>query len=215
MTAARIFCHQSGRHRPPRTRDESTLMARLVRRPSRLRRLLSLAGACLLAVASVTAQNPTFTEYQVKAQYLSNFGRFVKKWSNRPMPSGDEPFDLCVLGQDPFGASLDAAVKGEDINGAPLNPRRVARAQDALGCRVLFISSAEGGQLAAILATLGGSPVLTVADIPDFVRQGGMIQFVMDGNKVKFEINLAASQRSGLSLSSDLLKVARGVRRVP
>ena len=96
-----------------------------------------------------------------------------------------------------------------------MNARRVTRAQDALSCRVLFISSAEEGQLAAILATLGTSPVLTVADIPDFVKHGGMIQFVMDGNKVKFEINLAASQRAGLSLSSELLKVARGVRRVP
>ena len=80
---------------------------------------------------------------------------------------------------------------------------------------MLFISTSEQGQLSGVMAALGTAPVLTVADIPDFVKQGGMIQFVLDGNTVKFEINLAASRRAGLKLSSELLKVARVVRKTP
>jgi hypothetical protein len=93
--------------------------------------------------------------------------------------------------------------------------KRVARTQDALGCRVLFISSSETSELGDVLAALGAAPVLTVSDMADFVKLGGMIQFVADGNRVKFEINDGASQRAGLSLSSELLKVARLVRRGP
>ena len=85
--------------------------------------------------------NPAVTEYQVKAAYLTKLGRFVESWSTRANPSADESFDLCVLGRDPFGPALDSAVRGLNISGSPLDAKRIVRAQDALGCRVLFISS--------------------------------------------------------------------------
>jgi hypothetical protein len=169
----------------------------------------------LSGAVSFPAQDPRPTEYQVKAAYLTDLGRFVEQWSSRPQPTPDEAFDICVLGQDPFGAILDAAVKGEKIAGSPLTAKRIARPQDAAGCRILFIASSEESQLSALIAGLGGAPVLTVADIPDFVKQGGMIQFVLDGNHVRFEINVAASRRAGLKLSSELLKLARVVRKTP
>jgi hypothetical protein len=158
---------------------------------------------------------PHPTEYQLKAEYLTDFGRFVKKWGNRPPPGPDQSFNICILGQDPFGQSLDIAVRGENIGGAPLVVRRIAQPLDATGCRILFIGSSEAGQLPAILGAIGAAPILTVSDIPDFVREGGIVEFVPEGNRVKFEINLAVAQRAGLSLSSDLLKVARVVRRTP
>jgi hypothetical protein len=155
---------------------------------------------------------PQYQEYHVKAVYLSNLGRFVD-WSSRPKTAADEQFEICVLGQDPFGRALDAAVAGENIIGEALVARRLTRAQEALSCRVLFISSSEEGQLPAIMAALGTAPVLTVADVPDFIKRGGMIQFILDANKVKFEINIAVAQRSGLKLSSALLNLARVVRK--
>ncbi|HVV47155.1 MAG TPA: YfiR family protein [Bryobacteraceae bacterium] len=175
-----------------------------------------LLAICLHGVPRASAQDrPHPTEYQLKAQYLTDFGRFVKKWGSRPMPGPDESFDICVLGQDPFGQSLDTAVRGENIGGAPLVARRIGQPLDATGCRILFVGNSESGQLPAVVNAIGAAPVLTVSDLPDFVRQGGIIEFVRDGNRVKFEINLAVAQRVGLSLSSDLLKVARVVRRTP
>jgi hypothetical protein len=180
-----------------------------------LRFRAAFAAACLLAASVAGAQDVRPTEYQLKAAYLTEFGRFVEQWSSRARPSPDDSFDICVLGQDPMGSALDAAVRNEKIGGAPLATKRISRPQDALGCRVLFIGSSEDGQLSAILAALGTAPVLTVADLPDFVKRGGMIQFVLDENRVRFEINLAASQHAGLTLSSELLKLARVVRRTP
>ncbi len=106
-------------------------------------------------------------------------------------------------------------MKGEDINGSPMTAKRIAHAQDASTCRVLFISSSEQSQMSAVLATVGAMPVLTVSDTPDFLKQGGVIQFILDAERVKFEISLVSAGRAGLVLSSDLLKVARGVRRNP
>ena len=172
------------------------------------------AAFCLFAAALLVAQDPKPTDYQVKAAYLTNLGRFVSQWSAKS-GSPDETFDLCVLGQDPFGPDLDRAVKGENIGGSPLAAKRISGPQEASGCRVLFIGSSNDTQLSATLAALGTAPVLTVSDIPDFVKRGGMVQFVLDGNHVRFEINIAAAQRAGLTLSSELLKIARAVRRTP
>ena len=178
---------------------------------------------CLLAVAVVVcgfpvarnlrAQAPKPTEYEVEAAYLSNFGRFVE-WPARTGPATD-PFYVCVLVQDPFGALLDAALKGETIGGLQMAAKRLSGPEDAAGCRLLFVSSSKDSQLNAILGALGTSSVLTVSDMPGFTRRGGMIQFVVSGNRVRFEINLAAAQRAGLTLSSELLKVAVAIRRAP
>ncbi len=66
-----------------------------------------------------------------------------------------------------------------------------------------------------VLAALDKTSVLTVSDMPQFARRGGMVQFLLDGNRVRFEVNLVATQRAGLNLSSDLLKLATAVRRAP
>lgn len=169
-------------------------------------------GAQPTVVPAVSqAQKPS--EYNVKAAYLSNLGRFVE-WTGRPK-TADEAFPICVLGQDPFGPALDSAVAGENIGGSPLTVRRIARPVDAPGCRILFIASSEEGHLAADLAAQGTASVLTVSDIPDFVNRGGMVEFVLEGNKVRFQINLGAATRAGLTLSSDLLNLARAVKRSP
>jgi YfiR/HmsC-like len=180
-------------------------------------------GRCLPAMAvpiyglfvtlNLIAQAPKPTEYEVEAAYLSNFGRFVEY----PAKSGTatEPFNVCVLGKDPFGPLLDAALKGEAIGNQPMAAKRLPGPEDTAGCRILFLSSSTDNQLNATLAALGNSSVLTVSDIPEFTKRGGMIQFVLDGNRVRFEINIAAAQRAKLSLSSQLLKLAVAVRRAP
>jgi hypothetical protein len=120
-----------------------------------------------------------------------------------------------VLGADPFGPLLDNALKGESIRGVPMAAKRIAGPEESGNCRVVYIGSSKDGRLKAALSALGTSSVLTVSDAADFTRLGGMIQFVLEGNKVRFEINLAAAQRASLSVSSELLKVAIAIRRGP
>ncbi|HEY1483966.1 MAG TPA: YfiR family protein [Candidatus Acidoferrum sp.] len=149
-------------------------------------------------------------EYQVKAVYLYNFGRFVQ-WP--ASGAKDDPFTICILGRDPFEAILDTTLANEKIDSHKLMAKRIANYRDAKSCRIVFISASEFSRAKEILSLLEGSPVLTVSDMPSFVSNGGMIQFVLQDNKVRFEVNLTAAEKAGLTLSSQLLKVATEVRR--
>jgi hypothetical protein len=166
----------------------------------------------LLHIPILQAQQPKVSEYQVKAIYLFNFGRFVQ-WPPNAMAAKGDAFSICVLGQDPFGASLDSTLAGETLEGKPLAVKRISTPRDAGECRILFISSTEENHLKEILVALDESSILTVSDMPAFSRRGGMIQFVLEGDKVRFEINLAKAETAKLTLSSELLKVATTVRR--
>jgi hypothetical protein len=184
-------------------------------RPARISSAIAvLAGWAISGHPVLYAQSAKPTEYHVKAAYLANFVKFTE-WPSREGESGAEAFHICVLGQDPFGPVLDAALTGETADGKPMAAKRVASVRDAGGCRVVFISSSEDAQLKTILTALNNSSVLTVGDTPEFVRRGGMIEFVLEGNRVRFEVNLPAARNAGLSLSSQLLKVALTVRRGP
>lgn len=165
--------------------------------------------SALLGPSCLHAQRSNPSEYEVKAAYLYDFGKFVA-W---PKPAAVGDFNICVLGADPFGASFDATIAGETINGKKVVVNRIAKPQDAVNCRILFISASEESQLKEILAVLDRTSVLTVSDISQFTRRGGMIQFVIDAQRVRFEVNVTRAERAGLILSSQLLKVAINVRR--
>ena len=166
----------------------------------------------LTVIPSLQAQKSSPSEYQVKAAYLYNFGRFIE-WPNKvTAPTGGQ-FTICVLGLDPFGQSLNAILAGQTINGTNTVAAQISKPQEAVNCRILFISSSEDHQLKQILAALEGASVLTVSDLPQFSQRGGMVQFVLDGKKVRFEVNLTPVERAHLTLSSQLLKVAANLRR--
>jgi len=166
----------------------------------------------ILDLPRLLAQGSKHPEYEVKAAYLYNFGSFVEWPPSAAVPRGDA-FTICVLGQDPFGPALDATLAGETLNGKTVMPKRISKPQQAAGCRILFISSSEENQLKEILGTLDKASVLTVSDMPQFVQRGGMVQFILADNRVRFEVNLATVERAGLTFSSQLLKLAISVKR--
>jgi hypothetical protein len=175
--------------------------------------LISAAAVWILVgFASAQGQHAKPTEYEVKATYLYNFSRFVE-WPAQVAQAQSDSFAICVLGDDPFGAALKATIAQETVAGKSVVTKQVPAAQDAVSCRILFISSSEDKRLKEILASLGTASVLTVSDLSKFAQRGGMVQFVLEGNKVRFEVNSAVAQRAGLILSSELLKVAVNVRR--
>jgi YfiR/HmsC-like len=167
--------------------------------------------AAVLTVFAATlapAQNHP-TETQVKSAYLFNFGKFVS-WPLERAASSDS-FPICILGKDPFGSVLDATVKGESIGGKKITLRKLASMPEAAGCRVLFVSASEQGHVGPILAAAQRMNALTVSDIPDFAEHGGVIGLVAQADKIRFEVNRAAAEKSNLVLSSELLKVATKV----
>ena len=153
---------------------------------------------------------------KVKAAYLYNFAKFVH-WPGDTLNSDSEGFVICVLGADPFGTILDKTVRGKTIAGHAVHVRRwnweKNGVHDALaGCHVLFISESEQHRLKEVLAAIQGHPVLVVADMCDFARNGGMIGLVLEKGRIVFEINTETLERAKLKVSSKLLKLARIVR---
>jgi YfiR/HmsC-like len=169
--------------------------------------------ACaLLAVPITHAQSHKPTDYEVKAAYLYNFGRFVE-WPAKVTTTGTDSFTICILGEDPFGPALDVTLAGEMIGNQKVAARRISSPRESVDCRILFISSSEVSRLNKIIDALDNRAVLTVSDIPQFSQHRGMIQLVLQENRIRFEVNLTATQHAGLTLSSELLKLATAVRR--
>ncbi|HUK26465.1 MAG TPA: YfiR family protein [Terriglobales bacterium] len=181
--------------------------------PKALRWPYALALVCALAAGPLLwAQHSRPTESQVKAAYLYGFGRFVQ-WPAPANSPKDSPFNICVLGEDPFGATLDATLAGQSLAGRKVAARRISSPKDSSACQILFLGPSEEGQLSEIIGSLDKAAILTVSDMPHFTERGGMIQFVLEGDRVRFEVNLTAAQNAGLSLSAELLQVALAVRK--
>jgi hypothetical protein len=171
-------------------------------------------GLAIAAMANAQVKNSKPGEYEVKAVYLYNFGKFIR-WPANTTSTQAGSFAICVLGEDPFGSSLNSTVNGETINGTNIVATRISKPEDAGSCHIVFISSSEEGRLKEILSRLNCCSVLTVSDLPQFSQHGGMVGFVLDGKKVRFEVNLAPAEHAGLTLSSELLKLAATVRKSP
>ena len=166
----------------------------------------------LLAAMLATAEKKP-TEYDVKAAYLVNFGRFMRHDGEAAQRTAD--FGICVLGEDPMGPSLDAIADNEKIGQRPVRVKRMTDAREARTCDIVYISAAQAERISADLEALRGSDALTVSDAPDFLRQGGMIKFVLQGDHVRFSVNLEPARKAHVVLSSDLLRVALSVEGAP
>lgn len=148
-------------------------------------------------------------EYQLKAAFLYTFIKFVE-WPDTGTSGTSRPLCLAVLGQDPFGSDLDA-LKGKSVKGRTIMIKRFRKVEEARDCDILFISGSEKKQLPRILKQLQGAPLLTVGDHEGFCEAGGMINLITTQNKISFAINVAATHRAQLHISSQLMKLAKTV----
>ena len=179
-------------------------------------RLTARATLCVLGAALLPpiADGQKPTEYDVKAAYLFNFGKYLRQ------PEGTEnaqrkTFDICILGRDDFGGALTKLTANEQMDGMPERVVKVPNTTAAKTCAILFISISEKERIAQDMTDLAGVPVLTVSDMPHFLDYGGMIAFQMRDNHVRFSVGLDAVTKAGLTLSSELLRVSLQVTGQP
>jgi uncharacterized protein DUF4154 len=172
------------------------------------RRVLWVFGMAALFLSSIYAQSPPTGEYQVKAAFLFNFAKFVE-WPSSSFSDASAPLRICVLGRDPFGEELRNIIKDKTVNGRRLEVDQGIDLQAARTCHILFIASSEKAELKRVFEVLRGTDALTVGDSKGFVEQGGMINFVLENNRVQFEVNRKAAEQVGLKISSKLLSVAK------
>lgn len=149
-------------------------------------------------------------EYEVKAAFLLNFTKFVA-WPPDAFATARSPLAVCVFGEDPFGNALDEMVRGEAVNGHAVTVQRIRRAPESKACQVLYFARL-GREAEKILADAGPG-VLTVGEGDKFLQQGGMIAFVVEDRRVRFDINQNAAAKAMLMVSSRLMMVARTVVR--
>lgn len=161
--------------------------------------------AALFAVATCTSVYAALpNEYEVEAAFIHNIAKFVE-WP-ATSPAGDN-LQLCILGRSPF-AKAAAPLAGRRIGELVWEVRPVDSHANLHECRVLFIAASESANLRSILEGIG-SAVLTVGDSGGYADRGVMVNFYSEENKVRFEINVDAVRRSGLKVSSQLLKLVR------
>lgn len=177
---------------------------------------LALIGIVLMAAlpparGAVLAQAQEPTEYELKAVFLFNFARFVE-WPATAFESPEAPLIIGVLGENPFDGRLEEVIKGEAVEGHPLEVRRFNRIEEVDTCHILFLGRAEGATLEGALARLKFRPVLTVGESEQFARTGGMIGFVTERNRIRLRINRGAAEAASLVLSSRLLRPAEIVQ---
>jgi len=185
-----------------------------LRRRGRIFRGTACVGAIALqlGIGVVAFCQGKPSEFDVKAAYLLNFGKFMR---NGNMATATSSFDVCVVGDDRIEAALSGMVGGQSIDNRPVRIVRVKDGTQARNCGIAYVSDSEGVRIDKDLEELSGADVLTVGDGSTFLAQGGMIQFLLLSNHVRFAVNLEAVRKTHLVLSSELLRVAYSIAGNP
>jgi hypothetical protein len=185
-----------------------------VQPPSRPRAAITwslvVALAATLTALAARAQDRRI-EYAVKATFLYKFAGFVE-WPPGAFAGAADPLVICVAGSDGISALLDDAAHGQSVDGHPIAVTHIRPGARPAQCHILYVAEAPRASMAAMLDSVAGAPVLTVVDGPG-APGSPVVNFVVQDNRVRFEIDLRAAQRNRLAISSKLLALAAAVRQ--
>ena len=172
--------------------------------------MLFLASAISPMGHVVAQQNGEIDrEYTIKGAYLYNFGRYVQ-WPATAFVDDHAPFVIGVLGTDPFGTVLDEIATSAKVDGRPVVAKRFATLAEYSPCHILFITASTDAKVKAeVLAKLQNKGVLLVGEEAGLVQQGAVVNFYIENNKVRFEINVGTARQQQLKVSSKLLSLAK------
>jgi hypothetical protein len=178
-----------------------------------LRLLITIAIVILpsLGFEAHAQDSSVSSEYLIKAGFIYNFANLVQ-WPATAFAQPDSPIVIGILGEDPFGTVLDRVLAGKRVNGRVFLVKRLKSVVDLKECHILFVSSSELARLAEAIHLVKGMPILTIGEIPGFAKRGGIINLVLEDNKVHFEVNVEAAKEADLTISSRLLALARIVQ---
>ena len=175
-----------------------------------------VCGVLLLALFSLPcptgllAETAVQRECEIKAAYLYNFINYID-WPENAFPAPGGTITIGVVGQSEFDAAIQT-LNGKQAKGRTIALKQITDPKDFDQCQIVFINSSEKARLPELLAKLKDTRVLTVSEIDGFAEQGGIINFISEHNRVRFEINPDAARRLGLNISSELLKLAKLVK---
>ena len=151
-------------------------------------------------------------EYTVKAVFLYSFGRYVQ-WPETAFAKASDPFVIGILGEDSFGGALDEIAAKKTLQGRPIVVRRFASLEDyQRPCHILFVSRSLSNDLqAALLEKVAGQPVFVVGEVPGYAEGGANANFVIDGERIRFELNVDTARQARLRMDAKLLSLGKPV----
>lgn len=179
--------------------------------------LLTVARAALALIVVGSVCSPfaqisqTAPEHEIKAAFVFHFTKFVT-W---PAVPANQPFRVCVIADQTTTAALDRVMSGETILDRKTETIIPTSVEQARTCQVLFVGDGANGRGAALAAAVRSNAVLTVGDAPDFLERGGIIQFVVEQGRIRFDVHLTNASRARLSINARMLRVARQVKGTP
>jgi hypothetical protein len=165
-----------------------------------------ICGALLLLAPAPAHAAPS--EYELKAAFIYQIARFVEWPAPNTTVNAGASLRLCVLGDNPFGPVLDT-IRGKPVNERKMEVSLLDMGADTGECDLLFVAAPAERYLERIIALSRGRSMLIIGDTQGFAQRGVTVNFFPEGGKIRFEINLAASRRAGVKISSQLLKLAR------
>jgi hypothetical protein len=168
-------------------------------------RVLLLSNLFISLVFNGLAQEQP-SEYQIKAAFLFNFAKFVE-WPPQAFADTNSPIIIGVLGKNSFGTDLEKTIRDKRVNNRLFQFKNFTSIAEATNCHILFISSSEK-DVTKIIEGLHNASILTVSDTDGFIKAGGMINFLLQDAKIRFEISDAAAKKAGLQVSSKLLSLS-------
>jgi hypothetical protein len=175
---------------------------------------LVLVMLCSFSHDLLSADSDVPREYQIKAAFLCNFAKFIE-WPASALSNGNSPIVIGVFGKNPFADELEKLARDKTINGHPLIVKRLQNPEELRACHLVFAGVGDAKRLPELFTALRDSSVLTVGESQQFGELGGMINFVLEGDKVRFEIDVDSASRAGLKINAQLQKLARAVHGVP
>jgi hypothetical protein len=174
-------------------------------------RCMVILASLLAGSRSAVAADVGALESAVKATYLYKFEAFVK-WPAAAFASPSSPFVLCVVDDAPFAAAVDKAVSGQHIGDRAFEIRHLETVTANSGCHIMYIGGSGTQSVAQALEIVRGAAILTITDSADDANAQGIIGFMVQDNKVRFQIDDGAASRSGITISAELLKLALSVK---
>jgi hypothetical protein len=173
--------------------------------------------AALFAIAPVAtgekADSAPSKEYQVKAAFIYNFINFIE-WPEQIMGDDIKEIKIGIIGDDPFKAAFDPIksklVKNKKIVIERFGSFKKLKEKEAINnCHLIFIASSEKGNCKTIVETIGENTILTIGDHKKILRNGGIIEFFEEDNKIRFNINNEQAKKAQLVIRSKLLRLAK------
>ena len=166
--------------------------------------LASLFTALLPFLATAESEGP------IKAAFLFNFARYVE-WPAVVFENETTAIRLCVMGENAFDQVVSATVSGRSVGSRPVAVAKVESLDGASGCHLLFLDQSVEAPAPMVAGRLGELAIFTISDQPGFAAGGGIANFILVDQKIRFEINPSAARRAGLKISSSLLRLAKRV----